>query len=230
MSFKMSILSARTEQVSLAVCSVVALLATAQHESAAAEGTKQTAGSVRAGPAALAAALRDVPVFKSGSTRRPPRGSPHETVKFDAPARGVESILSKHGLTSTKFTLNARHPYIEGKGFIQVDNADDYDTMTNNIAISGNSSAEVVFVVVFATAGQTYLIDEAVAGSAGSCQFTVQGPDGQQNSYPCGKSAWTQQHLVYAYAASVSGEAWFSTTVSKGASGVFSTITVAPVE
>jgi hypothetical protein len=116
------------------------------------------------------------------------------------------------------------------RGFIQADNADTYDTMTNNIAIVGRSSPEYVFVIVYATAGQTYLIDEAVAGSTGGCQFTVQGPDEQQNSYPCSKIAGTQQHLVYAYSAGSTGEAWFGTTISNGATGVFSAITVALVE
>jgi hypothetical protein len=125
--------------------------------------------------------------------------------------------------------LTPQAPYLEGQGYLEANQTPGWDAGNNLIFIGHNPSLQDVNVVVNATTGTTYLIDVSVAPSSPvtGCQFVVYGPDGQQSIYPCSATSGVVQHLVFAYEATVSGEAWFSVTTANPSGGFFYAATIA---
>jgi hypothetical protein len=175
-------------------------------------------------------ALRGVYIFHSGPSSHSALRAMIAPQQAYGPGREYQNIVTLSGSSASKFTLTPRQPYLDSQGFIEVFNTPGYSDNDNLIFIGNNPLLDNVSVVVDATAGQTYLFDVAVAASSpgSGCQYVVYGPAGQQNSYPCNNTNG-HQHLVFAYAAGQTGQAWFGVTISNQYGGFFYSATVSPV-
>jgi hypothetical protein len=183
------------------------------------------------GPSAGGAALGGLKVFGSGEAAMSSRPAPRLARTGDAEIGG--GLSRRTG--SPDLALTPRKPSVNGRGWLELGNADTwlapgYGFPDGGAAGVSSGSGSAVVLVLQASAGQTYLIDESVqavfAGHA--CAFKVSGPDGSTTTVPCADAA--TQHLVFAYAATKSGLARFGTSVSGASQGLFFAAAVSPAK
>ena len=183
-------------------------------------------------------ALAGLNVFHSGPVRRRVTATaPVLNILNGDIGSGLVGLLP--GGTQSKFQLTPQQPFVSGKGHLDLNGPAWCSALetgngcpaTGMLFFNPDPLTSDVNVIIEATAGQTYLIDESVHASspASGCQLIVYGPDGQQSSFPC-KGGGKAQHIVFAYAATQTGEAWFSTTVQGAAGGLFYGAAIAPAQ